>query len=185
MISFPPERTRVLAEKNDLYLFIGGITEVKGIRYFCEAVTRAKVKAVVIGQGLLKDELENQYPNIDFVGWKSKDEILPFLKRARCLIFSSIWYECSPLTPLEVMSYGIPVICSDLNASVEYIKEGENGLVYRGKDTNDLVAAIARSRDDKLISDLSQRIYDNFNDEEFSEKKYIESLVSIYEDNND
>ena len=68
MINFPEHRERVKCEENDSYLFIGGITEIKGIRLFCEAVTKANVKAIVIGQGILSDELEKRYPNIEFVG---------------------------------------------------------------------------------------------------------------------
>lgn len=185
MINFPKERDRIACENNDEYLFIGGLTEVKGIRNFCEAVTKVGVKAVVIGQGLLKEELEKKYPNIEFVGWKSKEEMTPYLKRARCLIFPSIWYECSPLTPLEVMSFGIPVICSDLNASSEYIRENENGFLFNGQDLNSLVSAINRSADNELMAGLSDNVYRNFNDEEFSEKSYLDGLVSIYEGNND
>ena len=42
MIDFEENRYRVKCEDNDTYLFIGGLTEVKGIRQFCEAVTKAK-----------------------------------------------------------------------------------------------------------------------------------------------
>ncbi len=122
MVGFEKEgRARVECENNELYLFIGGVTEVKGIRIFCEAVNRANVPAVVIGDGILRKELEEKYPDIEFVGWKSKQEMTPYLLRARCMIFSSIWYETMGLTPLEVMLYGIPVICSELNAASEYI----------------------------------------------------------------
>lgn len=185
MIDFDENRFRVECEKNDIYLFIGGITEVKGIRIFCEAVTKANVKAVVIGQGILKDELERQYPNIKFVGWKSKEEMLPYLKQTRCFIFPSIWYEVSPLTPLEIMAYGIPVICSNLNAASGFVEDGKSALLYNGNSAEDLTLAIFRTNEEKFVKNISEYIFINFNDTEFSKKTYTNKLINIYSKIND
>lgn len=179
MINFPEKRERVRCEDNDVYLFIGGITEVKGIRVFCEAVTKASVKAIVIGQGLLRDELEKRYPNVEFVGWKSKDEMLPYLQRARCLVFPSIWYEVSPLTPLEVMSYGIPVICSDLNAASDFIENGKNGMLYLGT-ADSLENKLGLAKDDTLIAGLSKNAFSEFKADMYSATNYISALKKIY-----
>lgn len=181
MIHFDESRFRVECEKNDIYLFIGGLTEVKGIRIFCEAVTNAGVKAIVIGQGILKEELEQKYPNIEFVGWKSKVEMLPYLKRTRCLIFPSIWYEASPLTPLEVMAYGIPVVCSDLNAASEYIEFENAGMVYNGSNIEKLCEAIDKAHDDVLLKEMSENIFNGFNVTKFSKSKYVGNILKIFE----
>lgn len=180
MVDFSENRTRIECEKNSGYLFIGGITEVKGIRIFCEAVTRANVPAIVIGEGILKKELEQKYPNIQFVGWKSKEEMLPYLQQTRCLIFSSIWYECSPLTPLEIMAYGIPVICSDLNAASDFFVNRENGLLYDGRDVTNLISAIDLSKEDEFIEKISETSFNAFNEKDFSKEQYLSNLVSIF-----
>lgn len=156
-IDIPNKRERIKCEENDTYLFIGGLTEVKGIRIFCEAVTKANVKAVVIGQGILKEELENKYSNIEFVGWKTKEEMVPFLYQARCLIFPSIWYEVSPLTPMEAMAYGIPVICSNLCAASEYIVSKETGFVYDGNSIRALIDCINSTYNDNFICSISKK----------------------------
>lgn len=183
MINFPSKRERVKCEENDTYLFIGGITEVKGIRIFCEAVTSANVKGVVIGQGILKDELEKKYPNVAFVGWKSKEEMEPYIQKARCLIFPSLWYEVSPLTPLEVMAYGIPVLCSDLNAASSLINNEETGLLYYGSDVMNLRELINLTQGYEKIKLLSMKIFNNFEKLVQSRDKYIENLMSIYRRN--
>ena len=180
MIDIPENRERVRCEENDVYLFIGGITEVKGIRIFCEAVTQANVKAVAIGQGILKEELEKSYPNIEFVGWKSRDEMIPYLQKARCLIFPSIWYEVSPLTPLEVMAYGIPVICSNLNAASEYIHDGKSGLKYDGASNNLSDVITVTSNVSELIEHMSKHIYEEFNIGQYSGERYSDKLNKIY-----
>lgn len=176
MINFDETRFRVECENNDLYLFIGGVTEVKGIRTFCEAVTKAGVKAVVIGQGMLKEELEKSYPDIKFVGWKTKEEMLPYIKQTRCLIFPSIWYEAMPLTPLEVMVYGIPVICSSLNAASEYVPVE---LHYDGT-AEDLAHKIEESKSNEFIEKNSKAIFFELNIDRFSESIYLKNLIDIY-----
>lgn len=180
LINFPENRDRVKCELNDIYLFIGGITEVKGIRLFCEAVTQANVKAIVIGQGLLKEELETAYPNIDFVGWKSKAEMEDYIKKARCLIFPSLWYEVAPLTPLELMAYGIPIICSDLNAASNYIIDNSTGLIYDGNSIDKCLEKIEQIKNNHIVKILSEECYRSFDSENYSKIAYITILQKIY-----
>lgn len=182
MIHFDENRFRVECEKNDTFLFIGGLTEGKGVRLFCEAVSRVGVKAVVIGQGLLKDELETQYPNVEFVGWKTKAEMLPYLQKTRCLVFPSIWYETLGLVPLEAMAYGIPVICSDLNAASDYIEDNENGFIYHGKSVEALVESLGRAKSDENIGEISRKTFENFEEDKYSKKTYVRGLVGILEE---
>ena len=182
VIRFDEQRERVLCEQNDTYLFIGGLTEVKGIRVFCEAVTQSGVKAVVIGTGILEEELKQQYPAVWFVGWKSKEDMKPYLAQARCLVFPSIWYEASPLTPLEVMALGIPVICSDLNAASDLIRGGENGLLYPSNSVSSLAAAIEETKSDDLVKRLSEYAFQHFDADKYSEECYVRDLMKLYEE---
>ena len=108
--------------KNEYYLYVGRISKEKGVDLFCEAITELGYKGVVVGDGDEKEKLEKQYPNIEFTGWKNKDEVKQYMKGARALIFPSRWYEGAPLTPLEAMQYGIPCIASDVSAAVDYTK---------------------------------------------------------------
>lgn len=180
MINFPKDRKRVECERNKVFLFIGGITEVKGIRLFCEAVTAANVPAVVIGEGILRKELEEKYTNIEFVGWKSKTEMIPYLERARCLVFPSIWYEGSPLTTLEAMAYGIPVICSDKNAASDQIINEKTGWIYKGDSTDDLVEQIKKCAETNRIQEISDRVFAGFDAERFGVEQYINGLLSMF-----
>lgn len=182
LINFPKDRVRVTCEHNDVYLFIGGITEVKGIRLFCEAVTQANVNAIVIGQGILREELEFKYPNIEFVGWKSKEEMTPYLQKTRCLVFPSIWYETMGLTALECLSVGVPVICSNLCSASEYINENSNGFIYNGDSTDDLINRLKISLDDDIVERLSNEAFRLFDESLFSKDKYISDLNEIYEE---
>ncbi len=178
-VNFSLDRYRIECEENQEYLFIGSLTEVKGIRQFCQAVTQAKVKATVIGKGSLEEELKAKYTGIDFVGWKTKEEMLSYLNKARVLVFPSVWYEASPLTPLEVMAYGVPVICSSLNAASDYVLSEKTGLQYDGSSMEDLIRAINTAKDNQLIERLSKQVFDSFNAEDYSSKNYAKNLIDV------
>ena len=51
---------------------LGEYLKKKGVPLFCEAVENAGVKAVVVGDGGLKKDLEKKYPDITFTGWLEK-----------------------------------------------------------------------------------------------------------------
>ena len=105
---------KVDPSKNEYYLYVGRISKEKGVDLFCQAITELGLKGIAVGDGDEKDKLEKQYPNIEFVGWKNKNEVKQYMKGARTLIFPSRWYEGAPLTPLEAMQYGIPCIVSNV-----------------------------------------------------------------------
>ena len=85
------------------------------------------------------------------------------------------------MTPLETLAYGIPVICSDLNAASDYVADGENGFVYNGKSIEALVESIERSRNDELVQKLSFNAFENFDEEKYSMQTYVKDLIEILE----
>lgn len=163
-------RFRVNAENNSNFLFIGRLSEEKGIRNFCEAIRSTKVKGVVVGDGLVKEELESKYPEIRFTGWLNKAQIHEHIKQARCLVFPSICYETSPLTPLEVEAYGIPVIASDCSAA----SDNASFVYHSQKELEDLIIQV-NTQD---IKQLSIETFKNF--DESSTINYADNLLEVY-----
>ena len=121
-IEIDENEEKVDASKNEYYLYVGRISKEKGVDLFCQAITELGYRGIVVGDGDEKEKLEQQYFNIEFAGWKNKDEVKTYMKGARALIFPSRWYEGAPLTPLEAMQYGVPCIASNCSAASEYIK---------------------------------------------------------------
>lgn len=173
------ERMHISAEKNYEFLYIGRLSIEKGPQLFCEAITRAGVHGVVIGKGLLGDELKSQYPNIEFTGWLSKEQINERLKKARALIFPTLWYEGSPLIVPEVQAHGIPCIVTDCSSATDDIVPGKNGEIV-SSNVNDMVEAIIRFKDNEYVKRLSRTTYELFDEKRGSEKWYIDNLMKIY-----
>lgn len=174
-------RFKVFAEKNTNYLYIGRLTKEKGPQLFCEAVKRSGVKGVVIGDGILMDELKYYYPDITFLGWMSREDIVEQLKQTRSLIFPTLWYEGSPLTVPEVQAYGIPCIITDCSSATDDIKNGINGEIISA-NIESLKEAILRFEDNRYVCRLSKNTYEMFDEKRINDKRYVENLISVYND---
>ena len=164
------DRFRIEAENNSVFLFIGRISEEKGIRQFCKAVHNTGVKAVAIGDGDYRDELARAYPEIVFTGWQDKSQILGWLEKTRCLIFPSLWYEVSPLVPCEVNAYGIPYISYDTTAATE----NASFVYHNDEELEGLIKHVSSSD----IKQLSVDIYNNFDEGETTD--YADNLLKVY-----
>ncbi|HGU2189508.1 TPA: glycosyltransferase, partial [Escherichia coli] len=66
---------------------------------------------------------------MDYAGWLSADKIRNEYKSADLIIIPSRW-EGFAMVPLEAMSYGVPVIASDIGPFKEIIKHGVSGILF-------------------------------------------------------
>lgn len=178
------ERYRVKAEENEYYLYIGRLSEEKGVSLFCQAIHETGVKGVVIGDGKLKESLMRQYPELTFTGWLNKEEIQKWIEKGRCLIFPSLWYEGAPLTPLEVMAYGIPCVVSNCNAACDYIENGKNGFVFDTDYLNELEDLIVKMQEVQFVYELSKNAFSFFEGGGYQEEKYVNKLLRVYNSSN-
>ncbi|MBQ9610470.1 MAG: glycosyltransferase family 4 protein [Lachnospiraceae bacterium] len=164
---------RVDAFHNSEYLYIGRISPEKGVDLFCEAVHQLSLKGIVIGNGSLLENLKKKYLDIDFVGWKEKRDMIPYIQRAKCLIFPSKWYEGAPLTTEECLGVGIPCIVSDECAAMDQIIDGVNGYKFESENIEDLKKRIC------MIDDLKWNEFSNI-EVEYSIDEYLYELIKIY-----
>lgn len=174
-------KNRVLAENNDIFIFLGRVSKEKGVEIFCEAVSQSKVKAVVIGDGPIRKELETKYPNIVFTGWLNKENIEKWIYRSRCLIFPSVLFECCPLTILEVQSFGIPCIVSNRCAAKDFIVNNKSGILS-SPCSNDFAKSIEIFSDNLFVKKMSTFTFENFDKNIYDQHNYIKQLLSLYKD---
>lgn len=164
---------------NDVFLYLGRVIQVKGVSIFCEAVTQKNAKGIVVGDGPLLDELKEKYPSIEFVGWKSSDEITEYALKAKALIVPSVWYETAVLTIPEVMGrYCLPCIVSDACAGKDYIIEGKNGYLFKSGDTEDLIHKMNMVENEAGF--LQEYIEKNFDRNMYSKETHAKRLIEEY-----
>lgn len=169
-------------DPNGSYMFIGRVDEEKGAALFCEASALAGVRAVVVGDGACRKDLEAKYPSVEFLGWQTGSELERLRSSARCIVFPSIWFETAGLSVLEAqMAAGTPCIVADGTATSGYVTDGVDGLLFRSGSAYDLARAIAEMQDDevweRLRSNVGREGFGNY-----SLDTHCARLASVYEE---
>ena len=174
---------RVEAERNRRFVHSGRLSREKNPKLLIEAARRIGAEVRFIGDGPLRGELEAMgYEGASFTGWIDAEGIAKELAQARALALTSIWYEASPLAPLEALGRGVPVLASDDTTTTGEIVEGETGFAFRSKDAADLAERMARLLDDETCERMSRAAYDRFWASPPTPEHHVELLLAMYEE---
>lgn len=145
-------------------VFVGRLVEKKGCEYLIKAMqqlgTEKNMQLHVIGDGpLINDlkELSKEAPcNIIFMGRLSPDQIVEQIQSAQLLCAPSITassgdQEGLPISILEALSCGTPVVGTHSAGIAEAINDGVNGFLVQEKDIDSLANRISLILDDKEL----------------------------------
>ncbi len=149
-------------QAGEKFLYVGRLSPEKGVAHFCAASQRVGVTPVIVGDGPQRAQLEAEFPQAEFLGWKSPAEVRDLMRAARALVFPSVWYEGQPLTTYEALATGTPVIVSDVCAGRESVEHGVNGLWFASADVEALTHALRQLADPLEAARMSanaHRIY--------------------------
>jgi glycosyltransferase involved in cell wall biosynthesis len=122
------EAPRVEAEKNDVFLFIGRLSAEKGAELAAKAAKQAGIRIAFAGEGECREKVAAANPDALMLGWLKPDQLEAWISKARCLVFSSLWYEGLPMSVIEAMQRGLPVLVSDKCAAAELVRHETDGL---------------------------------------------------------
>jgi glycosyltransferase involved in cell wall biosynthesis len=128
-------------------LFVGRLSPEKGIGTLLEAWERLKeqIPLKVVGDGPLAElvaSAASRYPYLEYLGYRSAEEVHGLLKEASVLIFPSEWYETFGRVAAEAFATATPVIAADIGAVAELVEHGRTGLRFRPGDPEDLAAQV-------------------------------------------
>ncbi|MFA5047784.1 MAG: glycosyltransferase family 4 protein [Patescibacteria group bacterium] len=135
-------------EKNNYFLIVSRLIQHKGIHTLIKAYQQAaqevrkNKKLVIVGDGSNTNnyvshlkELAKNNSNIIFAGQRSGTELEVLFKNAYLFIQPSE-AEGLSIALLEAMSYGVPVLISDIEENQEALED--KGLEFKNKNVNDL-----------------------------------------------
>jgi glycosyltransferase involved in cell wall biosynthesis len=148
-------------EKYPIIIAMGRLSKQKGFSYLLRAfkIVREKLKArlVILGEGEMKNELENLAKNLNisndvfFIGFKSNP--YKYLSHANLFVLSSLW-EGFPNALVEAMVCGTPVISTNCSSGPkEIITSGVNGLLVPTENIDELAKAIFEVLTNKKLSE--------------------------------
>jgi glycosyltransferase involved in cell wall biosynthesis len=120
----------------DYILYVGRLTQEKGVKTLIEACKQTKhIPLKILGDGELRSQLESvciQYDlNVEFLGYQNKNAVISMLKNARFLVLPSECYEGFPVTVAEAYACGKPVLGSKIGSLDEIIVENVTGRKFR------------------------------------------------------
>lgn len=134
-------RAKYAHPSEPLIFSVGRIVYEKGFQVLLDAmpiVTQKfpNAKLVIAGKGAFIDQLRaqssrlNLSDNVDLLGFITDDERDKFLSVANCAVFPSL-YEPFGIVALEAMTFGCPVIASEVGGLAEVVTHDKTGtLVY-------------------------------------------------------
>jgi glycosyltransferase involved in cell wall biosynthesis len=135
-----------------LITWIGRLVPEKGLIYLLRAMRDVirevpNARLLVIGDGISRNKLmslSRQFglaDNVEFLGAIGRMEVAKILSRASVFAFPSL-REGLPLSVLEAMSCGVPVVGSDIPGVNDLIDNGVTGILVPPRDQMALARAI-------------------------------------------
>lgn len=141
-------------------LFVGRLDVVKGLRTLALAMHQLPPEASleIIGQGdpsarqMVKDVIgEPRAGERVRFSVCLRSELAARYRGADVLVFPSEWQEPFGLVPLEAMACGVPVVATGTGGSADFLRDGENCLLFAPGDPESLAAAVRRLAGDRHL----------------------------------
>lgn len=179
-----PEMIELYADVNpaekrgEYYCYVGRLSSEKGVGTLIAAAANLPYKLKVAGDGPMKEDLRNRYgnsPNIEFVGHLGGKEVKSLLSGAKFSVIPSEWYENNPLSAIESLCVGTPVVGAEIGGIPELVAGG-NGMVFesgsRTSLTKAISAAMAATFDNRAIQSRAMK--------RFSPDSHYSKLIELY-----
>ena len=166
--------------KEGYALYVGRMSSEKGVPILLEATRRAGINLKLVGDYSALPELTRNAPrSATFLGQVQGEELARLYQEACFLIFPSIWHETFGLVAAEAMSYGTPVVASNIGGIPEVV--GAGGLLCRPGDAQDLAEKMTLLwRDADLCRRLGEAARRKATSE-YAPETYYEALMTVYE----
>lgn len=164
-----PDPPLVDRERN-YYLFHARLSKQKGCELAIKVFNLLKKKLIVVGTGSEESHLKKiAGPTISFQGFVPDEQMKDIYKQTIALI-ATYQDEDFGLTPLEAMSYGIPVIGFKSGGLQETINK-KNGILFNQYSMHSLTTAIKKFESMKFSP---MDCYEHA--KQFSEKNFISKM---------
>jgi glycosyltransferase involved in cell wall biosynthesis len=124
----------------DSLLVVSELVAHKRVHVALEAARRARVPIRIVGSGPDHAALSAAYPEAEFLGRASDEDLTALYASARAVVVPSI--EEFGLTAVEAQAAGRPVIAAAAGGALETVLDGETGLLARPDDADAFAAAI-------------------------------------------
>jgi glycosyltransferase involved in cell wall biosynthesis len=127
--------------RDDYHLIVSALVPYKNVDLAIDAIAGSGRRLVIVGDGPLFAKLASRAsPNVELLGFVSRDEILRRMSRARSLILPGI--EDFGITVVEAMAVGTPVVAYRGGGALDSVVEGGTGVFFDEFEVESLRTAL-------------------------------------------
>ncbi|WP_448032970.1 glycosyltransferase family 4 protein [Bradyrhizobium liaoningense] len=165
-------------------LYLGRLSPEKGVEDLLKAhaAARGAWRLVVAGTGPLLDEFQRKYPAVEFRGHLTGIDLERTISEAGLIVVPSVWHENSPLSILEAMAHGKPIIASRIGGIPEMVRDRTTGLLFDPGNASQLSEKVADLLVDRSRREAFGRNARRIVEDEYSLEQHGSALFSLYED---
>ncbi len=176
--------------RGDYALYAGRLSPEKGIGVLLRAWRqhRLNVPLLIAGDGPEADRVRREtasLPMVRMVGRVPRHQLMDLMKDARILVVPSSSFEGFPVTLLEGLATGCPIVASRVGAIPEIVREGEEAILVPPGDPDAIARAIGelwQSEEARQRLGIGARAAFR---ERFSPEASQEALLRIYREARD
>lgn len=133
-------------------LFVGRLHPVKGVQYLLQAMQMVHeevpgAKLILVGDGEEREHLETLTDNlgirecVEFAGRVPHERVQDYMNQAEVFVLPSL-SEGFPVTILEAMACGLPIVATRVGGLPDIVEGGVNGYLVNVKNPNKIADKI-------------------------------------------
>ena len=182
----------IFPKDSPIVLTIANLRNMKGHKDIVDSIIKIKeelpdIKFIFVGRDDSNGDILQYAQDRDvdkyilFEGYQ--EDVSKYYNIADMFLLPSYWEGC-PASILEAMSYGLPVIATDVGGIPEVIKNHETGLLINSGHPNEISDAIIKLKNDEhlkntIIKNQENELEKRFNIE-IMVKEISETYISLY-----
>jgi glycosyltransferase involved in cell wall biosynthesis len=169
-------------DEGDFILSLGRLVRTKGLDYLIESMKDVDARLILCGRGPEEKRIERMIrrhglgDRIEMKGYVSEEEKSRLMGSCRFFVMPSL-FESFGLAAVEAMSYGRPIICTDVNGLPDTV--GDGGVIVPPRDPVRLAEEMNRLlRDGDERARLAKAA--RAQAERFDWKDHIAAIENVY-----
>ena len=181
--------------KNFVIIYVGNTSERRGLLTVIKSLKKIykiipNIKLIVLGKSSFDHQIKHKIKQynveklVDFIGWVKEDKIPNYLsisKLGLSPLHKNIHHDTTYANKIfQYISFGCPIVSSDVTAQSELVKKYNIGVVFKDRDVTDFSKKVIELHKEKsMFNKLKNNCHLSI--EKLNNSAISNQLTSIYE----